>query len=85
MSQLSFFDSPRPTPEKRPPNPEYIRKHLNRLLRLARNAERLPWSEPETRSWEKLFPELALLLPPEEGEALRSAFAIELERLRKAA
>lgn len=82
MSQLSLFDSPKPAPEKRPPNPDFIRKHLNRLVRMARDAEILPWDEGEARSWEKLFPELAAYLPAEEGEALRHAFAAEMKRLR---
>lgn len=84
MNQLSLFETERAAAEPRAPNAAYIRKHLNRLLRLARQAERLPWSQAETASWEKLFPELALVLPPEEGEALRAAFVLELERLKAA-
>ncbi|MER9974561.1 hypothetical protein [Mesorhizobium sp. M0085] len=82
MNQLSLFETERAVTEPRAPNVAYIRKHLNRLLRLAGKAERLPWSEAETASWEKLVPELTLLLPPEEGEALRAAFVLELERLK---
>ncbi|MGE0502185.1 MAG: hypothetical protein AB7I79_14625 [Rhizobiaceae bacterium] len=84
MSQLSLFDSPKPTSERRPPDLAYVRKHLNRLLRLARDAGMLPWSEAETRKWESFFPELTALLPPEEGEPLAKAFAAELERLKAA-
>ncbi|MER8708773.1 hypothetical protein [Mesorhizobium sp. M0323] len=84
MDQLSLFETEHAVTEPRAPNAAYIRKHLNRLLRLARQAERLPWSQAETASWEKLFPELTLLLPPEEGEALRAAFVLELERLKAA-
>jgi hypothetical protein len=47
----------------RPPDPAYIRKSLNRLLRIARDAEIMPWSKGETESWEKLFPQLAASLP----------------------
>ena len=42
MSQLSFFDSPREEVAPRSPNLEFIRKHLNAVLRLMRNAEHLP-------------------------------------------
>jgi hypothetical protein len=42
----------------------------------------MPWSEPEARSWEKLFPELAALLPAGEAEALTAEFRAELVRLR---
>ncbi len=85
MSQLSLFDSPKPAPERRPPNLAFIRKHLNHVLRLMRGAEHLPWAEAEARSWEKQFPELARLLPIEEGEAMHREFIAELARLRAAA
>lgn len=66
----------------RPPDLAYVRKSLYRLLRIARDAEIMPWSEPETASWEKQFPQLAVLLPPEEAEGLVAAFSTELARLR---
>ena len=44
----------------------------------------MPWSEGETESWERLFPELAASLPSEEAEALMSEFSSELARLRSA-
>jgi hypothetical protein len=44
----------------------------------------MPWSESETESWEKLFPELAALLPEEEAQALTAEFRSELARLRSA-
>jgi hypothetical protein len=80
MSQLPLF--PRPEPAQRPPDLPYIRKSLNRLLRLAREAQIMPWSEGETASWERLFPELAASLPAEEAETLTSEFQSELTRLR---
>jgi hypothetical protein len=81
MSQLKLFRSERAEPP-RPTEPAYIRKSLNRLLRLAREAQIMPWSEGETESWEKLFPELAASLPAEEAAELMAQFKIELERLR---
>jgi hypothetical protein len=82
MNQLPLF--PRAEPARRPPDLAYIRKSLNRLLRLAREAQIMPWSEGETKSWEKLFPELAASLPAEEAETLNSEFKSELTRLRTA-
>ena len=41
----------------------------------------MPWSDGETETWEKLFPELAASLPAEEAAELISEFKIELERL----
>ena len=82
MSQLSLFDRDRPAPERRPPNVPFIRKHLRALLRAARLAQFMPWSEGEALSWEARFPELCKLLPEEEGETLRDAFVAEMIRLR---
>jgi len=84
MSQLPLFPRPRTEPTQRPPDLAYIRKSLNRLLRLAREAQIMPWSEGETESWEKLFPELAASLPADEAETLTSEFRSELTRLRSA-
>ena len=82
MSQLPLFSRPRTETAQRPPDLAYIRKSLNRLLRLAREAQIMPWSEGETESWEKLFPELAASLPAEEAQILTSEFRSELTRLR---
>jgi hypothetical protein len=84
MRQLSLFPPERPQPEQRPPDLPYIRKSLNRLVRLAREAQIMPWSDGEAESWEKLFPELAASLPAEEAETLTSEFRGELARLRSA-
>jgi len=85
MSQLSLFDAAKKPEEPRSPNLDFIRKNLKRLLRTARDAEIMPWSEGEAQSWERRFPEIAALLGPEEGPALEAAFRAELERLRKTA
>jgi hypothetical protein len=82
MSQLSLFRPERDEPQPRQPDLAYVRKSLNRLLRLAREAQIMPWSEGETDSWEKLFPELAASLPAEEAAELIAKFHIEIERLR---
>lgn len=85
MSQLSLFRPERPEASpRRPPDPNYIRKSLNRLLRLVRDAQIMPWSEGEAESWEKLFPELAAWLPAEEATAMTGEFAAQLARLRGA-
>jgi hypothetical protein len=85
MNQLKLFRSERVEPSpNRPPDPAYIRKSLYRLLRLAREAQIMPWSDAETESWEKLFPDLAASLPAEEAAELISEFRSELARLRLA-
>ncbi len=82
MSQLPLFRSE--PDESQPPqsDPAYVRKSLNRLLRIARDAQIMPWSEGETDSWEKLFPELAVSLPSEEAAELIADFRRQLKRLR---
>lgn len=85
MSQLPLFPRASAEPSQRSPDLAYIRKSLDRLLRLARDAQIMPWSDGETKSWEKLFPELAALLPAEEADTLVCEFKSELTRLRKAA
>jgi hypothetical protein len=82
MSRLPLLRRTRDEAPPRPSDPAYIRKSLIRLLRLAREAQIMPWSESETESWEKLFPELAASLPAEEAADLIAEFKIELERLR---
>ena len=84
MTQLPLFRPNRPEPDRRAPDIAYIRKSLNRLLRLAREAQIMPWSEGEAQSWEKLFPELAASLPAEEADELTGEFKTELARLRAA-
>lgn len=80
MSQLPLFKADPPPP--RPADPAFIRKHLMRLLRLARNAEIMPWRAAEANKWERQFPRLADNLPQEEADELRAAFAREMARLR---
>jgi hypothetical protein len=82
MNQLPLFRSQHAEYEQRPPDLAYVRRSLNRLLRSAREAQIMPWSEGETESWEKLFPKLTASLPAEEAEILTSEFKSELTRLR---
>jgi hypothetical protein len=83
MNQLKLFGSeaPQPSPGS-PSDPAYIRKSLNRLLRIARDAQIMPWGDAEAESWERLFSELAASLPSEEADVLTSDFKNELLRLR---
>ncbi len=85
MNQLPLFRPDANQPHPRPTDSAYVRKSLSRLLRVAREAQIMPWSAGETESWEKLFPELAASLPAEEAAELIAEFRSELERLRSAA
>lgn len=82
-AQPSLFDPPAAEkPPRAPPNLDLIRKHLAARLRTVRVASYLPWPESDMRHWEKFFPELARLLPPEEGEPLIAEFERQVARLR---
>ncbi len=82
MSQLSLFKPETKSTPRRPPDLNYIRRSLNRLLRILRDAQIMPWSEAEAQSWEKLVPQLAAYLPPEEAEPIKLEFAAEMRRVR---
>lgn len=82
MAQLNLFESEPAIAAPAPPNPVFVRKHLIRLLNIARAAERMPWKQSDAANWETFFPRLAQSLPNGEGEALEIAFATELKRLR---
>jgi hypothetical protein len=81
--QMSLFEPAAPAAPA-PADPEFVRRHLSYLLRLAQTSDRLPWSESRAASWEKLFGELVDALPDGEGERLFAAFQAELARLRAA-
>lgn len=85
MNELPLFRPQGSKPPHRAADTAFIRKSLNRLLRIAREAQIMPWSEGEAQSWETLFPELAASLPADEAEALTSEFRDELARLRSEA
>lgn len=80
-----FAGEPPPPPRKILDFPDEARRRLNKVLAQARAAERLPWSERETETWEILFPQMSGWLPEDEARQLCFEFAREIERLRKAA
>ena len=82
-AQPSLFDPPAAPPTTPAPDPEFARKNLNRLLRLAQAAEVMPWPAHKAAMWETLFPQLANALPAEESRIFCEAFAAEFVRLRR--
>jgi len=67
------------------PDPAVVRRRLNTLLKTARSAKIMPWSERDVRMWQTVFPNMAKWLPDEEAAQLRFEFAQEIERLKRAA
>ncbi len=60
--------------------PERVRRRLNDVLRLLREAETFPWAPNELRSWRFVFPQMTNWLPDDEAEDLKRAFWQEIER-----
>lgn len=85
MSQLNLFQGERPSSERRPPDLDFIRKHLGKALRTAQAAQRMPWPPSVAQGWEDRFPKLAADLPTEEAAVLIEAFRGELDRLKAVA
>jgi hypothetical protein len=83
--QRDLFPEATPQPGRIVDFPAEARRRLLKMLAEARAAERLPWSEKETRTLEILFPQMAGWLPEDEAKQLCFEFAQEVERLRQAA
>ena len=81
--QGSLFGEGRMTPLARAPapDPEAIRGRLNRLIGTLRSAAAMPLSDRDARMWRTVVPNMTKWLPEEEAEAIRTAFAREMERL----
>ena len=83
-AQTDLF-GPAPEPAYKP-NPDHVRNRLNSLIDAARAAATMPWESTQLKLYRDIvFPQLIRLLPPEEGEELNLAFAVELKRLDAAA
>lgn len=81
--QGSLFGEGKMTPPARAsiPDPETIRRRLNRLLQTLRAADVLPLSEKDVRMWRAVVPNMTKWLPEPEGAEIRNAFHREMERL----
>ena len=86
-AQGSLFGPGRMEVPQRPStatDPQTIRLRLKVLLEKARSAEKMPWSDQDSRMWQIVFPQMANWLPKDEAEQLRFEFAQEMERLSRA-
>jgi hypothetical protein len=66
------------------PDPEIVRRRLKSLIEKARAAEKMPWSERDSRMWQTVFPNMAKWLPDDEAGRLCLEFTREMERLLRA-
>ena len=84
MRQIDFFAENReekPIPQT--PDAENVRARLSSALQQLRDADHMPWTAAQVRSWKHVFHNMANWLPPEERDKLRQEFAMEIERLER--
>ena len=66
------------------PDPDKVRRRLERILAEARAAETMPWDWSQRSLFKKIFPDMANLLPEEEAKQYCFQFEQEWERLMAA-
>ncbi len=81
--QPDLFGDSRPPPYR--PDPDKVRVRLHKILAEARGAQRLPWEPTRVSLYRRIFPQMTLFLPENEGAQLRFEFEAELVRLEEAA
>jgi hypothetical protein len=72
-----------PVPTYRP-DPDKVRRRLEKILAEARAAQKLPWEPTTVSLYRTIFPQMTNWLPEEEGAQLRFDFEAELARLEAA-
>jgi hypothetical protein len=72
-----------PAPVYRP-DPDKVRRRLEKILAEARAAQKLPWEPTTVSLYRTIFPQMTNWLPEEEGAQLRFEFETELARLQAA-
>jgi hypothetical protein len=66
------------------PDPDKVRRRLEKILAEARAARKLPWEPTRVSLYRTIFPQMTNWLPKEEGAQLRFEFETELARLEAA-
>jgi hypothetical protein len=66
------------------PDPDKVRRRLERILAEARAAQTMPWDWSQRSLFKKIFPDMANLLPEDEARQYVFQFEVEWERLMAA-
>nr|CAD6607753.1 hypothetical protein RTCK_02031 [Rhizobium sp. TCK] len=66
------------------PDPDKVRRRLERILTEVRSATSMPWDWSQQSLYEAIFPQMAELLPKDEAEQYCLTFEQELDRLKAA-
>jgi hypothetical protein len=85
-----FGDVPQPEEKRiaetrKPLTADDVRRMMVELIERVRSAEAIPFDESELEKHVAMFPIMAQWLPDDEGKQLCFEFALEVERLKKAA
>ena len=83
-AQGDLFGPAEPSQPAWTPDPDTVRRRLERILVEARAAERMPWDWSEQSLYKTIFPQMAGLLPEEEAAQYCFQFEQEWERLKAA-
>ena len=81
--QPDLFGAEAEAPPYRP-DPDKVRRRLEKILAEARAAQKLPWEPTTVSLYRTIFPQMTNFLPVEEGAQLRFEFETELARLEAA-
>ncbi len=79
MNQLDMFGASAPEVAALP-TAETVRPRLVEALELLRSTQDMPWTLPELRRWQVVFPQMTNWLPSDERAAMRAEFASLLGR-----
>ena len=82
-TQGDLFGGAAAEPQWRP-DPDRVRRRLERILAEARAAETMPWDFSEQILYKTIFPNMTRYLPDEEAARYRLAFEQECDRLKAA-
>ncbi len=66
------------------PDPDKVRRRLEKILAEARAAQTLPWEPTTVSLYRTIFPQMTNWLPEDEAAQLRFEFETELARLAAA-
>ena len=91
VNQPDLFGTPQgdlfgsePTQAVWKPDPDKVRRRLERILAEARAAQTMPWDWSQRSLFKKIFPDMANLLPEDEAKQYVFQFEQEWQRLMAA-
>ena len=82
--QGDLFGQTAPAQSVWTPDPDKVRRRLERILAEARAAQTMPWDWSDQSLYRTIFPQMAGLLPEDEAAQYCFQFEQEWERLKAA-